>query len=106
MPSDSRGRLCGSRTSGVTAGTGRAVDEGGAKFIGSRGWFVDCGKVVGDFLCVVVLVIVVVQDVTRLSAVVWSFRRRVLRVVRELAPDGTENGADPVVERGFALSFR
>ena len=47
------------------------------------------------------------RDVALLSVVVSGFRRRVFRVVvRELAPDGADNGADPIVEGAFALSFR
>ena len=108
LPSDSRGRLCGYGKSRVTAGAGRSVDKGGAEFAGSRGWFVGkCGKVVGDVQHVVVLVVVVVRDVARLGVVVGVFRRRILGVVvRELAPDGADDGADPIVEGTFALAFR
>ena len=92
---------------GRLRGTGRAVDEGGAKFAGSRGWFV--GKyqeVVGDFMGVTVLAIVVVCNVAWLSAVIRGCRQRVLGVVaRELVPDGADHGADPIGKGALTLSF-
>ena len=93
---------------GAAAGTGRAVDEGGAKFARLRGWFVgNYREVIGDLLSVAVLVIVVVWDVAGLSAVVRGCRRRVLRVVvRELAPADADHGSDPVGEGALTLSFR
>ena len=106
-PSDSRSGLCGPGTSRVTAWAGRAVDKGSSEFAGPQGWFVGKrGKVIGDVLHVVVLIVVAVRGFARLGAVVGVFRRRILgTVVRELAPDGAYDGVDPIVEGAFALAF-
>ena len=107
-PSDPRGGLCGPGKSRVAARAGRAVDEEGSAFSGLRGWLVSKrGKVTGDVLHVVVLVVVVVRVVARWGVVDGIFRRRILGiVVQTFAPDGADGGVDPIVEGSFALAFR
>ena len=107
-PSDPRGGLCGPVKCRVAARAGRVVDEGGSEFSGLRGWYVSKrGKVTGDVLHVVVLVVVVVRVVARWGVVVGVFRRRILEIVaQKVAPDGADGGADPIVEGAFGLAFR
>ena len=106
--SDSRGGLRGPGTSRAAARAGEAVDKGDSEFAGPQGWFVSKrGKVNGDVLDVVFLVVGVVRGVARLGVVVGVFRWRILGIaIREFASDGADDVADPIVEEAFALAFR
>ena len=104
-PSDSRRGLCRPGESRAAARAGRAVVKGGSEFAGPRGWFVSKrGNVIDDVLHVLVLVVVVGRVV---GVIVGVFRWGSLRIViQELALDGADDGADPIVEGAFALAFR